>query len=254
MRLTETAILLLILLFAMPAAAQQSACQLSVRVESEQQSTAAGSHNATATSRQSYALLEALLAKAGCQLKRLSLPAGRAVKMLEDGSVSIMVGMSETPERAQFSYFIGPHHIERMVVVGRQELQHSVNDVFQLLSRPGLISVTEGAYYGPQWQQLLQQDPSLNLRLFYASGNQQKLAMLASDRVVATLEDEAIIDELLLHPDLAQRYVKLFVVHENPVYFAVSRNAVSNELYQELAVHWQQMRQSGEVEQIRQGF
>ena len=253
MRLTETAILLLILLFAMPAATQQSACQLSVRVESEQQSTAAGSHNATATSRQSYALLEALLAKAGCQLKKLSLPAGRAVKMLEDGSVAIMVGMSETPERAQYSYFIGPHHTERMVVVGRRDLQHKVSNVFQLLRQPGLISVTEGAYYGPQWQRLLQ-DPLLQRRLFYASGNQQKLAMLASSRVMATLEDEAIIDELLQHPDLAQRYVKLFVVHQNPVYFAVSRKAVNNELYQELAAHWQQMRQSGEVEQIRQGF
>lgn len=243
---------LLLLLFNAAALAQQSACQLSVRLESEQQSTAAGLHNDTRISRQSYALLSALLDKVGCRLKMQALPAGRAVKMLEDGSLSVMVGMSETVERSAFSYFIGPHHIERMVVVGRRELQHSVSDLFQLLSWPGLISVTDGAYYGPTWQQLLLQQDALQQRLFYASGNQQKLAMLASDRVVATLEDEAIVDEMLLHSGLAQRYVKLFVVHENPVYFAVSRKAISKEMYNQLQQQWQQMLQSGEVDKIRQ--
>jgi ABC-type amino acid transport substrate-binding protein len=256
MRLPGTVSLLLLtaLMFSAAALAQHSPCQLSVRLESEQQSTAAGLHNDTRTSRQSYALLSALLAKAGCQLKNQTFPAGRAVKMLEDGSLSIMVGMSKTAERAQFSYFVGPHHIERMVVVGQREMQHNVSDLFQLLSWPGLISVTEGAYYGPKWQQLLQQEDALQQRLFYASGNQQKLAMLATNRVVATLEDETIVDELLLQQELAQRYVKLFVVHENPVYFAISRKAVSEELYLQLQQHWLQMQHSGEADKIRQKF
>ncbi|MEH8018261.1 transporter substrate-binding domain-containing protein [Rheinheimera muenzenbergensis] len=245
---------LLILLCSFTVSAQQVPCQLSVRLESDQQSTAAGSHNDTSTSRQSYALLSALLAKSGCQVKMQALPAGRAIKMLEDGSLGVMVGMSETAERARFSYFVGPHHIERMVVVGRRELQRSVADLYQLLSWPGLISVAEGAYYGPKWQQLLQQQEGLQQRLFYASGNQQKLAMLASDRVVATLEDEAIIDELLQQKDLAQRYVKLFVLHENPVYFAISRQAISSDLYLQLQKHWQHMLQSGEVDNIKQNF
>ena len=59
--------LLLLLLCSLTALAQQSACVLSVRLESEQQSTAAGLHNNTRISRQSYALLSALLDKAGCQ-------------------------------------------------------------------------------------------------------------------------------------------------------------------------------------------
>lgn len=253
MRLANTALLFAVLLLALPVVAQNNVCQMSVRIESEQQSTAAGSHNALLTSRQSYALLQTLLAKVGCSVKLLPLPAGRAVKMLEDGALSVMVGMSETAERSQYSYFIGPHHTERMVVVGERELQYQVNDIYQLLRRPGLISITEGAYYGPLWQQLLD-DPLLQRRLFYASGNQQKLAMLASERVIATLEDESIVDELLQHPDLAGRYVKLFVIHENPVYFAFSRQAISPERYQALRNHWQQMQESGEVESIKNSF
>lgn len=253
MRLVLIASLLIyMLLLSKTAGAEASDCQLSVRVESEQQSTVAGSHNATLTSRQSYALLDALVAKVSCQLKPLALPAGRAIKMLEDGSLSVMVGMSETTERSQFSFFVGPHHIERMMVVGRAQLQHKVTDLYQLLNSPGLISVTEGAYYGPQWHKVLLHNPALQNRLFYASGNQQKLAMLASDRVVASFEDELIIDEMLQQAELSQRYVKLFVLHENPVYFAFSRRAISPELLQQLQYHWQQMLQSGEVDKVRQ--
>lgn len=245
-------LLLLMLASGAGQAADKPPCQLTVRVESEQQSTAAGLHNDSQVSRQSYALLSALLAKISCQSKSLALPAGRAMKMLEEGSLAVMVGMSETAERAQFSYFVGPHHTERMVVVGPRELAHKVADLSELLRLPGLISITEGAYYGPRWQLLLQQEPALQQRLFYASGNQQKLAMLASKRVAASLEDEAIVDELLLQGDLARRYAKLLVIHENPVYFAFSRRAVSEGLYQLLQYHWLQMLQSGEVERVRQ--
>lgn len=253
MRLAERAFLFTILLNSSFCQAVDSDCYLNVRVESEQQSIVAGSIHATVASRQAYALLQALLSKAGCTLTKVALPAGRSVKMLEDGSVAIMVGMSKTFERSQFSYFIGPHHSERMVVVARSELQSHVSDLYQLLNTPGLISITEGAYYGPLWQKLMQ-DPLLKRRLFYAAGNQQKLAMLVSDRVVATLEDEAIIDELLQYGDLATRYVKLFVIHENPVYFAFSRQAISPERYQALRNHWQQMQESGEVERIKNSF
>ena len=233
---------------------QHASCQLSVRVESEQQSIAAGSHNNSQLSQHSYQLLSALLATLPCQMNTVALPAGRAIKMLEEGSLAVMIAMSETPERAQYSYFVGPHHIERMVAVGRRDLEHRVTDLFQLLSMRGLISVTEGAYYGPQWQQLLQQDALIDQRIFYASVNQQKLAMLASDRVIASLEDEVIVDELLRQGDMASRYVKLFVLHENPVYFAFSRNAISKDIYQQLQLNWQHMLDSGEVDKIRQNL
>ncbi|MBZ9611063.1 substrate-binding periplasmic protein [Rheinheimera maricola] len=245
-------LLALLLLFScVSVSAQQTPCQFSVRVESEQQSDAAGAHSQTWLSRQSYALLDHLLQKVNCTAQPVSIPAGRAIKMLEDGELDVMVAMSETAERSQYSYFIGPHHTERMVVVGYRRLAHTVNSLAQLLRMNGAISVTEGAYYGPEWHHMLADDPQLTSRLFYASGNQQKLAMLASGRVIASLEDEMIVDELLSRPELAKRYVKFFVLHENPVYFAFSRRSIAPAMQIQLQQYWQQMVDSGEVAQIR---
>lgn len=241
---------LLVLLLCSSGVAATAKCQLSVRVESEQQNMAAGSHNETRLSRQSHTLLQALADKAGCQLKPIALPAGRAVKMLETGDLTAMVGMSDTSERSSYLYFVGPHHTERMVVMGLRAFKPMITDLNQLAHMPGAISITEGAYYGPQWQSMLQNFPSLQKRLFYASGNQQKLAMLASGRVVASFEDESIVDELLRSHELSGRYTKLFVLHENPVYFAFSRAAITQEFYLQLQQHWEQMLASGEVETI----
>lgn len=229
-------------------------CELSVRIESDKQSSAAGAYNYHRLSRQSYALLTALLAKVSCQLKQQPLPAGRAIKMLEDGELAIMVGMSATEERGQYFYFVGPHHTERMVLVGPKAIAGRITSLTQILTSPGLISVTEGGYYGPKWQALLDKTPELQQRLFYASGNQQKLAMLASGRVMASMEDETVVDELLEQGGLTQRYTKLLVVHENPVYFAFSRKVISEQRYLQLQQSWQQMQQSGEVERIRNSF
>ncbi|WP_213994659.1 transporter substrate-binding domain-containing protein [Arsukibacterium sp.] len=229
-----------------------SPCQFSVRVESERQHDAAGSHNDTRVSQQFYALLDGLAAKVNCTVQPIALPAGRAIKMLEQGKLDVMVGMSETVERAKYSYFVGPHHSERMVVFGSRRIADSVTDLKQLLALDGVISITEGAYYGPEWQQLLQDNPALQSRLFAASGNQQKLAMLVSGRVMASLEDEAIVDELLKRDDLKSQYRKLFVIHDNPVYFAFSRQSVNQALLLQLQQQWQLMQASGEVDRIRQ--
>jgi polar amino acid transport system substrate-binding protein len=227
-------------------------CQLTVRVESDQQHSAAGSFNNTQVSQQYYALLNTLLSKVNCTFQLIDLPAGRAMKMLEDGQLDIMVGMSETDERASYSYFVGPHHIERMVVVASARVPDTVKSLQQLVELDGTISVADGAYYGPLWQQLLQDNPALIPRIFAAAGNQQKLAMLVSGRVMASLEDEATVDELLEQNDLQHAYRKLFVIHENPVYFAFSHKTIDNTLLKQLQQAWQLMVSSGEVTQIKQ--
>ena len=229
----------LLLFSCMSRAEPMSSCQLSVRIESERQHDAAGSHNETQVSQQFYTLLASLAAKVNCTVKPVALPAGRAIKMLEQGKLDVMVGMSQTAARQKFSYFVGPHHTERMVVVASSAVTGAVTSLEQLLRVDGAISVTEGAYYGPHWQQLLEDNPAIRARLFAASGNQQKLAMLVSGRVIASLEDEAIVDELLKRDDLRAKYRKLFVIHDNPVYFAFSRQSVNQALLLQLQQQWQ---------------
>ena len=243
--------LLLIFFLTFYSQAKDSDCQFTVRAESEQNNSNFISHNTNQLSRQSYALLDALAAKVSCKIIPQPIPFSRSLKMLEAGTLSVISGMSKTAEREKFSYFIGPYHNERIVVVGNNELKGIVTNLGQILKLNVPISVTQGAFYGAQWERALDTDPTLKTRIAYLAENQQKFSMLMSNRVAMSLEDERVVDELLGQDSFKKRLAKLFVLHENPVYFAFSKKAVSETQYKRLDQHWQQMVQSGEVKAIQ---
>ena len=234
--------------------AKEADCILSVRIESDHDNNFFTSYNENKLFLRSYALLKALIAKTSCSLEPLPLPNGRAVMMLENGSLAIMMGLSKTSERAQFSYFLGPHHTEKIVVVGHKNLQNKVTNLSDILALKGLISVTNGAYYGAEWESALQDHMALKQRIVQLSENQQKFSMLTKERVDVTLEDERVADELLKEDSFKNHYAKLFTLHENFVYFAFSKKRISEKLYNELIQEWQKMLASGEVYSIQQQY
>ncbi|MGB1262952.1 MAG: transporter substrate-binding domain-containing protein [Cognaticolwellia sp.] len=246
--------LLLMLILALNVRAKEEACQFNVRVESTPKNLHSIAHNTNQLSRQSYAILAALLAKIQCKLVTQPLPFPRALKMLESGTLNVISGMSKTQEREKFSYFIGPYHHERIVVIGNRALKNKANNLAQLLQLDGLISATDGAYYGEQWLHALQTDPKLKGRIIYLSENQKKFSMLFLNRVAISLEDERVVDEYLAKYDVGDKLVKLFIVHEDPVYFAFSKKAMSTALYEKLSRQWRHMVNSDELSNIKKNI
>jgi len=187
---------------------------------------------------QSYTLLGDVMKRSSCTLEQISLPNARAFKMLKDGELAIMIGMSKTIEREKYFYFLGPYHTERIVAVGRTDLQNKIKNLTQLLEHDGLISVTRGAYYGAQWQTALQNNPNVSNRLIQLSVNQNNLSLLMLDRVAISFEDEQVVDELMLLDNFKNSFTKLFTLHENLVYFAFSKKLVSQSLFNKIEKQW----------------
>ena len=230
MSLYKTALLSALLFFTIQAYGQE--CQLSVSIEPAQHNPVSKLFYGNSLFLQSYSLLKTLISKTPCTLEIIPLPSNRALKMLEDGSLEVMVGMSKTQAREKHSYFVGSFHTERIVVVGNHKVKPSPTDLESILDTDGLISITNGAYYGVQWEEALKTDPMLKHRLVYLSDNQRKLSMLMLNRVTFSLEDEQVIDEFLKREEYKEHFTKLFVLHENPVYFAFSKKAISKKLHQ----------------------
>ena len=65
------------------------------------------------------------------------------------------------------------------------------------------------------------------------------------------MEDEKVVDQYLAIEEYKNRFAKLFTVHENPVYFAFSKKAISKALYNKLTDEWLKMELSGEVTAIK---
>jgi polar amino acid transport system substrate-binding protein len=241
-----------LLLFTLQATATE--CQLSVSKEFEQENSVAQFFHGNSLSLQSYALLEALIAKTSCTLESIPLPNQRAMKMLEAGSLSVMVGMSKTEERESTYYFIGSYHKENIVVIGSFDMQDRVKNLNDILALEGGISAIGGAYYGAKWEQALQNDARLEDRLLYLSDNQRKFSMLLLNRIDFSLGDEQVVDELFKEKSYKERFIKLFTLHENPVYFAFSKKAISVTLYEQLTKEWLKMQMSGEIDTIKHKY
>jgi polar amino acid transport system substrate-binding protein len=241
-----------LLLLTMQAIATE--CNLTVSKESKQENSVAKSSYGNSLTLQSYALLEALIAKTSCTLELIPLPTQRAIKMLQTGSLSAMVGMSKTEVRESTYYFIGSYHKENIVVVGNFDMKDRVKNLNDILALEGGISVMGGAYYGAKWEQALKNDSRLAERLLYLSDNQRKFSMFLLDRIDFSLGDEQVVDELLKEQTYKKRYIKLFTLHENPVYFAFSKKAISVTLYEQLTKEWLKMQMSGEVDIIKQKY
>jgi polar amino acid transport system substrate-binding protein len=244
-------ILLLSCLLMFTLQTKASDCQLSVNIEPEPENLLTKVFYSHSLNQQSQSLFKALIDKTDCTVETFQLPNERAVKMLNSGALTAMVGISKTVAREKLYYFVGSHHTERIVVVGRLDVKESVNSLNDILTLDGGISVMGGAYYGTEWDQALKSNPKLIDRLVYLSDNQRKLSMLVLNRVEFSLEDEQVVDALLKEKDYKDRFAKLFTLHQNPVYFAFSKKAISEDFYHELTEKWQQMQISGEVETIK---
>ncbi len=235
----------------MVAARAVPACELSFAVEAEfpphlmqQGSEWTG---------QSVALLQRLAEKSGCQLRYVNSPWLRSLQQLKSGELSVVSQMSKTKSREQDVVFIGPHHTERIWLIGDPKQLPPIQSMQQLAGQLdyGRIAELNGAYYGEEFDQLKQQ-PAFARQLVVISGIQDKLALLRAKRVNAILEDESVLDywQHKGYQD-ANNYQKLLLVYQSPVYFGFSKKALTAAQLDSLQQAWQQMEQSGEVSRIQ---
>lgn len=202
---------------------------------------------------QSVVLLKRLAEKTGCRLRYVNSPWLRSLQQLKTGELAVVSQLTKTPSREQDFVFIGPHHTERIWLIGDPTLLPPVQSLQQLAGQLdyGRIAELNGAYYGEQFIQL-KQHPEFARQLVSISGIQDKLALLKAKRVNAILEDETVLQywQDKGYQDAA-RYQKLLLVYQSPVYFGFSKKALSPAQLQKLQQAWQQMEQSGEVSRIQ---
>jgi polar amino acid transport system substrate-binding protein len=185
--------------------------------------------------------LQQLATKAGCQLEQVEVPAGRAMMLMQKGLLDVMVGMSKTAERERFMYFVGPHRQERVWAVGRTDKTQGIDNLDALAQRQIYLSLTKGAYYGEQFAKLSQQT-AFQQRLVFVPMHRQKIDLMINGRVDVTIEDELILNQMFSQGTLpADSFSKLFIVLENPIYFAFSKTSITEQQYQQLQQAWQQL-------------
>ncbi|QTL36846.1 substrate-binding periplasmic protein [Pseudoalteromonas viridis] len=195
----------------------------------------------------------ALLDEAGCDYQFINVPWARALKMLADGELDMVLSVTRTPEREQFAYFIGPQRMETIVFAMNQLRPYSLQTLADLFKLPVPVAVQKGAFYGHVFNEMLlrEQTKAESQRFIYVADNQRKLSLLKHGRIAGFLEEKFnVLYQSQHNPDFAQITVSPLVVNREPVYYALSKQSVSAKDRRLLAAAFERLQHSGRLKQI----
>ncbi|TMP30040.1 ABC transporter substrate-binding protein [Pseudoalteromonas rubra] len=195
----------------------------------------------------------ALLEEAGCGYQFINVPWGRALKMLAEGKLDMVLSVTRTPEREQFAYFIGPQRMETIVFAMSRSRPFTVNTLSDLFALPVPVAIQKGAFYGRVFNELLLREQAKveSQRFIYVADNQRKLSLLKHGRIAGFLEEKFnVLYQSQHNPDFAQITVGPLVVNREPVYYSVSKQSVSAKELQQLQAAFERLQHSGRLKQI----
>lgn len=201
-------------------------------------------------------LLQALAKQVGCELEFIHSPWLRSLRLIEQGELDVLSHLSYNPQRAEQFAFIGPHHQERIYLVGKASAFAGLSDLVQLKQQgtSGIIALLNGAYYGDELDSILN-DAKNRTRFVFIRGNEDKQALLLNGRVHGVLEDiEAYNYWKREAAQPTAEFSPLFAVYQSPVYFGFNRLTLSAAQLQQLALAWQQLYQDGTLQQITRRY
>lgn len=196
-------------------------------------------------------LLQMLADDIGCQLDIIPSPWLRALRLIERGELDVLVHMTYSAARSKDFYFIGPHHLEEIYLVGAEDAFAAITDVTQLKSySAGMIAFLNGSYYGQQIAEIISAQKDNNVFVPIVSNN-DKILLLLNNRVDGVLDD--IMAFIAWRDDIAGRDKNLkpiLKVYENPVYFGFNKKTISKEQVKKLANAWEARFADGSIQRI----
>ncbi|MCH8536954.1 MAG: transporter substrate-binding domain-containing protein [Alkalimonas sp.] len=201
-------------------------------------------------------LIQALADEVGCELTILQSPWRRSLQLIAQGKLDVVTHLSVSAERKANFLFIGPHHMETVVLIGDPNKVPPAQTLAELANWPlhYMIAILNGAYYGEEFHRLTEQD-SFSPTLVEIRSHEDKLALLDSGRVHAVLEDQTTLYYWQQQGLMQDRhYQQLMVIYTNPVYFGFSRRTISPQLYRQLEQAWQRLYDRGVLQEIRASY
>jgi len=223
-------------------------CELEVRLDS---STLESKNNiSTEWLDIDIELTQALMSEVNCKFNIVTTPWARALLMLSSGEIDLLTNVSKTQEREKLYYFVGPVQNEEIVFATYKELNYNiihVEDIFKL-DKP--IAIQRNAFYGKAMQQVIDDEKYQDLFIIVAN-NETKLRLLKRGRISGFLEAKRfIVNGIQQNASYTGLWFPDVVIHQSPIYFALSKKSISETLYLKLSTAFEHLTSQGKVKEI----
>lgn len=186
------------------------------------------------------ALIRAVIAQIGSQLKLEPLPESRALQYLAAGQVDLLFAASYTEERAQYAWFTVGYRQEKTVLVVHPEVLRKYPDIsteagfVAQASRKLVGAFNPKGFYGDVFEQLKQQ-PLVQQRTLAIFDPTQRLDLVLSQRADYTVVDQTAHRTFLkLEPHYQVLQELPFTLHQAEVRLMLSKATVSDSCLTQL--------------------
>ncbi|WP_343817130.1 substrate-binding periplasmic protein [Colwellia asteriadis] len=237
-----------IIIFLYVIALPSFSCELTVRLENYAPESQKNSNNKW--SGVDIDLTKVLLTKAQCQFSVVEISWARALVMLADGDIDLMVNVSKTPIREELFYFIGPIRNEVIVLATNESANFSLNQISDITQLNKPIAIQRNAYYGEDIERLLA-DKQHQQHFIHVTDNKTKLKLLKRGRISGFLEAKRnIINGVTSDEDFEGVWFQPLEFHSTPIYFALSKKSVTPSLKSRVENAFQQLKNQGGLKAV----
>lgn len=198
---------------------------------------------------------EALVKEAGCQPVYKSLPFPRALEDIKKGKIHLMLNLTATDERAEFTHFIGPQLDETVVLVVRKDAVPNIGSLEDLKLLPKSIGIERGKVYGKAFEEKRKMDAEFRKKLEEVTDVNLLELMLGKRRISGFLGyGYNVFYRLKTDPAYSDFTVHPYPINQDWVYYGFSKQAVSADLLKRLQSAYDRLTKKGVLEEIRQRY
>ena len=200
-------------------------------------------------------LSKELVGALNCTPKYIEFPFARAMELLKNGQIDMVFQLTKTEDREPYIHFVGPIHIERIVLVAHKSVETPISSLQQIASLKRLFGVQRGVYMGPVFNDLFSRDEIFRSKFRILTEIDPLVTMVNKDRLDGFFIEQihfrymkkTNLDYLEVNQQPAE-------VYETPVYVGLSKKSFSNSEVNKVKETFNRLNRSGSLTTLQNKY
>jgi len=177
-------------------------------------------------------LVNQLANKAGCRLSYFKLSTAQTIKGIQNGTLDIVLGATDSIERRQYAYFSKPYRNEMLVLYTTKAFAKACRKsrIGELIAQGFKLGLQKNSLYGDEINQI-QKDPQLNQKIIYFDQIYADAEFVKQQGLDGVIDDPVIVAYSKRSNRARDSLVSCHVtVYSAPVSLMFSRKTVSLDM------------------------
>ena len=200
-------------------------------------------------------LSKELVGALNCTPKYIEFPFARAMELLKSGQIDMVFQLTRTEDREPYIHFVGPIHVERIVLVAHKSVETPIYSLQQIASLKKLFGVQRGVYMGPVFNDLFSRDEIFRSKFRILTEIDPLVTMVNKDRLdgffIEQIHFQYMKKTNLDYIEVNQQPAE---VYETPVYVGLSKKSFSRSDVEKVVNAFNEIKETGMLTNLQRHY